>query len=58
MTFWNYVGAIAIILAILFMIFAGVFEWIALREQNEPKGKNFTDFPQYYRENPDKRPKD
>ncbi len=54
MTFWNYVGAIAIILAVAFMIFAGVFEWIALREQNTPRDMNHHD---YYREHPDERPK-
>ena len=54
MTFWNYVGAIAIILAVAFMIFAGVCEWIALREQNTPRDMNHHD---YYREHPDERPK-
>ncbi len=54
MTFWNYVGAIAIILAVAFMIFAGVFEWIAHREQDEPKDKSLRE---YYDEHPDEQPK-
>lgn len=57
MTFWQYVqfiGATVIICLFLLLVAAGVFEWIALREQNEPKPR---DLAEYYREHPDERPK-
>ncbi len=54
MTFWQYVGAAVVICVFLFMVFAGVFEWIALRDQNEPRTKTLGD---YYEEHEDERPK-
>ncbi len=53
MSWWQYIVAITIILAVAFMIFAGVFEWIAMRDQNEPKDK---DIHQYNREHRDENP--
>jgi cytochrome b len=54
MTFWQYVGAIAIVCAFLLMVFAGVFEWLAHRDQDEPRDKNLRE---YYEEHPDEQPK-
>lgn len=54
MSWWQYILAVGLILLVAAMIFAGVFELIALRDQNEPKQK---DLHQYYKEHPDERPK-
>ena len=54
MSWWQYIVAIAIILTVAFMVFAGVFEWIAHREQDEPKDKSLRE---YYDEHPDEQPK-
>jgi hypothetical protein len=53
MTFWEYLAAIAIIGFTALLIFCGVFEWIAHREQDEPKDMNHRE---YYDANPDEQP--
>jgi hypothetical protein len=37
MTWWQYILAAIIIGFWILMVFIGIFEWLALREQNEPK---------------------
>jgi hypothetical protein len=54
MSWWQYIIAIVIILFWIIVVFIGVFEWIAHREQDEPRGKSLRE---YYDEHPDEQPK-
>jgi len=50
MTWWQIILAVLIILVGAFMVFSGIFEYIAFRDQNEVKDK---DMHQYNREHRD-----